>query len=748
MSSKPIIIEGAHTNNLKNISVEIPKNKITVITGLSGAGKSSLALSTIAAAAQRQVNKTYSAYVQQLLPHFKEPEVDKIKNLPFTVVVDQKGIGNNKRSTLGTYSDIYSALRLLFSRLAKPFIGYSMNYSFNNPVGMCPRCQGLGEVREIIPEDLLNMSKSLNEGAIDFPTFQPGGWRLTRYTESGFFDNDLPLKKWSESKITLLLNGEKQVPPNPTRKWHKSAKYIGLIPRITQTFLSKNNSQYQNDLKKIVKVKVCPACHGQRLNAKALSAKINNNNIADCSMMSLIELKLWLSRINDEKTKLIQKEIEAKITNLINAGLGYLSLNRTTASLSGGEAQRVKLANYLNSDLTDLLYIFDEPSVGLHSYDLQKINNIFRQLRDKGNSIIIVDHDPEVMAIADKIINLGELAGEKGGYITFTGDFKNLVQSNTLTGKSLRNFGILKSETKLFNSFYHISNVSLNNLHDISIKIPQQSLTAITGVAGSGKSSLVKIIKKQYPQTAVLSQREIRGNNRSNVLTYLNVFDQLRQYFADATSQPIGLFSFNSQGACPICKGKGMLKLDLAYIGESVTVCEACHGQRYSEKVLKLKVNCLNIAEAMALSPAEFAVKYPILNPAMIALKQVGLSYIKLNQSLDTFSGGELQRLKLAKFLLNQSSEILVLDEPTSGLHEYNIQDLIDLLKSLISTYQLTIIVIEHNLRLIGQADWIIDIGPYAGNKGGKIMFSGRPQQLIDKGKTLTAKALMQYFRL
>lgn len=745
MKSNSINVEGARTNNLKNISVEFPKNKITVITGLSGAGKSSLALSTIAAAAQRQVNKTYSAYIQQLLPHFKEPEVDKIKNLPFTVVVDQKGIGNNSRSTLGTYSDIYAALRLLYSRLAKPFIGYSMNYSFNNPAGMCPRCQGLGEVREIIPENLLDITRSLNDGAIKFPTFQPGGWRLTRYTESGYFNNDLPLREWSQEKISLLLKGKKQVPPNPTSKWHRNAKYIGIIPRIIETFLSKNSSQYQKELDRIIKVVTCPVCHGQRLNQKALTAKINNKNIAECSMMSLVDLKEWLNNIKDSKTKVIIEEIEVKLTNLINAGLGYLNLNRTTASLSGGEAQRVKLANYLNSDLTDLLYIFDEPSVGLHPYDLQNINNIFKQLRDKGNTVIIVDHDPQVIAISDKIVNLGELAGNKGGYVTFSGNFTDLIQSNTLTGKSLRHKGKLKSKQKSFKEFYYINNASLNNLHNVKTKIPQQSLTAITGVAGSGKSSLVKLIKKRYPEAAILDQHEIHGSNRSNVLTYLNVFEQLRQYFAQATKQSSGLFSFNSLGACPVCKGKGVLKLDLAYIGESVTVCDSCHGQRYSQKVLELKVCGMNIAEAMALNPTEFAAKFPILKSAMAALKEVGLDYIKLNQSLDTFSGGELQRLKLAKFLLGQSSKILVLDEPTSGLHEYNVQDFINLLQNLIFKYGITIIVIEHNLRLIGQADWVVDIGPNAGNKGGKIMFAGSPEELV-KQKTLTAVALRDYF--
>lgn len=582
MTNENIIVQGARTNNLKNISVVIPKRKITVITGVSGAGKSSLALGTIAAASQRQVNKTYSAYVQQLLPQFPEPDVTRIQNLPFTLVVDQKGIGNNRRSTLGTYTDIYSALRLLFSRIAQPFIGYSMNYSFNNPAGMCPHCEGLGQIRAIDPNKLLNFDKSLNEGAIEFPTFQPGGWRLSRYTESGFFDNNLALKKWPSPKLELLLYGKRQTPPLPTATWHKSAFYLGLIPRIQQTFLNKSQAKYQQELQQIVKISVCPVCHGQRLKPQALEALINNQNIADCSAMSLVDLQQWLCAINNSSVQPIIEELTNKLNNLITAGLGYLSLDRTTASLSGGEAQRVKLANYLNSGLTDLLYIFDEPSVGLHAYDLLKVIKIFQRLKAQGNTVLIDDHDPQIIAIADHVINLGEPAGTQGGYITFSGSYADLKKSATLTGTSLRHLGDLKSTYRPITNFYQINNVTQNNLQHVQVKIPQRSLTAITGVAGSGKSSLISAFKSQYPQTAVLNQHLISGSNRSNVLTYLNIFDSLRQYFAQHTHRALGLFSFNSQGACPICKGKGVLKLDLAYMGNSVSICEACHGQRYS----------------------------------------------------------------------------------------------------------------------------------------------------------------------
>ena len=621
MTNENIIVQGARTNNLKNISVAIPKRKITVITGVSGAGKSSLALGTIAAASQRQVNKTYSAYVQQLLPQFPEPDVTRIQNLPFTLVVDQKGIGNNRRSTLGTYTDIYSALRLLFSRIAQPFIGYSMNYSFNNPAGMCPHCEGLGQIRAIDPNKLLNLDKSLNEGAIEFPTFQPGGWRLSRYTESGFFDNNLALKKWPSPKLELLLYGKRQTPPRPTANWHKSAFYLGLVPRIQQTFLNKSQSKYQQELQQIVKISVCPVCHGQRLKPPALKALINNKNIADCSAMSLVDLQQWLCAINNSSVQPIIEELINKLNNLITAGLGYLSLDRTTASLSGGEAQRVKLANYLNSGLTDLLYIFDEPSVGLHAYDLLKVIKIFQRLKAQGNTVLIDDHDPQIIALADHVINLGEPAGTQGGYITFSGSYADLKKSATLTGTSLRHLGDLKSTYQPITNFYQINNVTQNNLQHVQVKIPQRSLTTITGVAGSGKSSLISAFKSQYPQTAVLNQHLISGSNRSNVLTYLNIFDSLRQYFAQHTHRALGLFSFNSQGACPICKGKGVLKLDLAYMGNSVSICEACHGQRYAPTVLKLRVQGMNIAEAMDLNPQSFAEKFPILQSAMRILQ-------------------------------------------------------------------------------------------------------------------------------
>ena len=750
MRNEYIKIQGARTNNLKNITVNIPKHQITVATGVSGAGKSSLIFSTLAATSQRQVNKTYSAYVQQLLPQYPVPDVDRIENLPFSIVVTQRAISGNIRSTVGTFTDIYTALRLLFSRMAKPFIGYSMVYSFNNTEGMCPRCEGLGIVTSIKAAALLNKNKSLNGGAIQFPTFQPGGWRLSRYTESGFFDNDLPLKDWDDKAIHLLLNGESQKPQRPTPKWPKTAKYLGLIPRIEDAFIKQDANKYQSDIKRITETERCPACEGTRLNQKVLLAKINGKNIADCSAMSMTVLKQWLATINIASLQPILSELDTKISHLMTVGLDYLSLNRTTSSLSGGESQRLKLANYLNSELNDILYIFDEPSVGLHPHDLIGINKIFKLLKEKGNTLVIVDHDPQIIETADYIINLGERAGNQGGYVTFQGNYHDLVKSDTLTGKALRNSGEITTTHGSVSDFYALEHVSKNNLNDVSVKIPRQRLSVISGVAGSGKSTLIQCFKDKFKQTTILDQKQVHASERSNMLTYLGLFDDLRQIFANATHQSMSLFSFNSKGACPVCKGKGVIKLDLAYMGDTVTICDACNGQRYSPEVRELKYRGFSIAEVLQLTPASIAETYPELKQPMMMLIQLELGYLQVGQSLNTLSGGELQRLKLAKFLFNRSSEhdLLILDEPTSGLHESNIQHLIHLLKQLTNEAGLTVIVVEHNLRLMGQADWLIDIGPFAGMNGGNIMFEGTPEKLIKAGDTLTARAMRKYFKV
>lgn len=748
-----IIIEHATTNNLRNINVSIPKRRITVVTGVSGSGKSSLVFSTLAAESQRNASQGYSAYIRHLLPKYDAPDVERIEHLPFSIVVTQQTLSGNARSTVGTYSDLFTALRLLFSRVAKPWIGYSMAYSFNNPAGMCPRCQGLGTTTSILPSRLLNTSASLNEGAILFPTFQPGGWRLTRYTDSGFFDNDLPLEQWPQSSIELLLHGGKQKPPHPAASWHKTASYLGLIPRIEQSFLNQGTGAYASEIKGITTSTTCPDCQGARVNERARSAMIEGVNIADCCAMSIVELRSWLSRLENSHAAVIIKELLNGIDNLMAVGLGYLSLSRTTTSLSGGEAQRLKLAHYLNSPLSDVLYIFDEPSVGLHPHDLIGVKTIFTGLRDKGNTVVIVDHDPDVIAIADKVIDLGPGAGSDGGEVVFAGSYHELLSSETATARALRHPGTLRSapddgarQHDSSHSF-DISTFSARNLHNVAVSIPKDCLCTVTGVAGSGKSTLLTEGFMKQHRAVMLDQKAIHASSRSNILSYLGVFEALRKDFSAATHRSASLFSYNGEGACPGCKGKGIVTIDIAYLGESSYTCEDCAGSRYSPDALRAVHRGLNIAQALKLSAREARRRYPIpIGAAMRRLEDVGLDYLSIGQSLDTLSGGELQRLKLAKLLMERTDGALILDEPTSGLHESNIQQLIDLLRRLIRDQGLSIIVIEHNMRFIGQSDWVIDVGPGAGSEGGRILFEGSPQGLAAYGETPSGRALRSYF--
>ena len=747
MKTECILIDRASTHNLKQVSLAIPKRAITVVTGLSGSGKSSLVFSTLAAESQRMINRSYSSYIQQLLPKYEPAEVARIDNLPFSIVVTQKQLSGNARSTVGTYTDIHTALRLLFSRMARPFIGYSMTYSFNNPAGMCPTCQGLGTVRSLLLDCLLNMDFSLNQGAINFPTFQPGGWRLTRYTDSGYFDNDLPLREWASGDLDFLLYGKKQKPAHPGPAWHKTAIYEGLVPRITKTFMNQSNDKYQHELEQVTRITQCPDCQGARVNAKVRSAKIGELNIADCSAMSVSDLQDWLEQIHNDQADTILQDLERKIANLITVGLGYLSLERGTSTLSGGEGQRLKIANCLNSPLNDVLYIFDEPSVGLHPRDLTGITKIFKGLRDKGNTVVIVDHDPELIAIADHIVDMGPGAGKEGGRIVFEGSYQSLLESGTATGRALSDPGTVNEPAVPSQGFYAIDKVTAHNVREAHAKIPRHMLTVVTGVAGSGKSTLIREGFMAQHDAILLDQKPIRTSGRSNLLTYLGVFDPLRKAFAKATGRSPSLFSYNAVGACPVCRGKGFVTLDIAYMGDTSTVCESCHGTRYSVQALSARYRGLSIAQVLKLTADEAMHQYrEVLGPAMKALKDVGLSYLSVGQALDTLSGGELQRLKLAKLLKEGIRETLILDEPTSGLHESDILQQIALLRKLIASEGLTIIAIEHNLRFIVQADWVIDMGPGAGSAGGKVLFEGAPLALMHRNDTPTARALNAYF--
>ncbi|SHH16907.1 excinuclease ABC, A subunit [Anaerosphaera aminiphila DSM 21120] len=744
--SENIVIKGARTNNLKNISLNIPKNKITVITGVSGSGKSSLIFDTLAAESQRLLNETYSSYIQQLLPHYKRPEVDEIKNLPVSIVINQKKIGGNPRSTVGTVTDIYTSLRLLYSRIAKPFIGYSMVYSFNNPSGMCPKCKGIGEVKTINIEKLIDFKKSLNEGAINFPTFQPGGYRLSRYTETGNFDNDKKLENYNREELNLLLYDIGSKPKNPTSKWPKTSTYIGVIPRITKGFIEREDSKYSAHLNRILEVEKCPECLGTRVNERVRSAKINNVSIADCVNMNIDELLNFLNTINSKNVNVILEDLKVKLKSLELIGLGYLTLNRSTNTLSGGESQRIKMTRHLNSSLSDILYILDEPSIGLHPEDIQGINKIIQELRNKGNTVVLADHDPDIIKVADYIVNIGEGSGESGGEVTFQGTYEELVKSNTVTGRALSKKHSINKRRREFNSFYSLENVSLYNIKNVSVKIPKNAFTVVTGVAGAGKSTLIqKLFAKKYEAT-IFNQNPIVGSNRSNVLTYLNVFDRLRKIYSGISNESVSLFSFNGKGACPECKGRGYVSLDLAFMGDVQQVCEKCNGKRYSDKALEFKYKGKSIYEVLQLTVEEAInfIEDERLIEALQKLIDVNLSYVKLGQSIDTFSGGELQRLKLAKVIDKKSEEIFILDEPSTGLHEADIDLLIKLFKKILSTDK-TLIVLEHNLSIISSADWIVDIGPKAGNRGGKVLFQGYPLDLLNVKNSYTAKHLKKY---
>lgn len=746
--SEFIEVIGAKNNNLQNVSVKIPKHQITVFTGLSGSGKSSLVFDTIAAESQRLLNETYSAFVQQMLPKYEAPQVEAINNLPVSIVIDQKKIGGNARSTVGTITEIYTGLRLLYSRIAKPFVGYSMVYSFNNPTGMCPTCQGLGVTKQADIHKLLDFDKSLNEGAIQFPTFQPGGFRWLRYTETGNFDNDKKIRDYSEVELKRLLFDKGSQPDNPTSKWPKTSKYVGVVERIKTTIMEKGGLHYQKALNDVFNEQTCPDCHGTRVNEMIRSAKINGQSIADCSEMAIDDLIEFLKQIHgNQEIDLVLKNLLTRLNSLKVVGLDYLTLSRSTTSLSGGESQRIKMTKHLNSALSDVCYIFDEPSVGLHPQDLLGINKIFTKLRDQGNTVLLIDHDPDVIKIADNVIEMGPGAGKKGGQITFEGTYQALLSSQTVTGQALCQKHYLNTKKSDFQQFYQLQHAHKYNVQDASIKIPKNALTVVTGVAGSGKSTLVReLFTKKYQQAVTFDQSAIKGSNRSNILTYLGVFDDIRKQFAKVSQRPASLFSFNGQGGCPECHGKGYIKFDLAYMGDVKQTCEKCHGKRYSDEALKVKYHGLNIFETLQLTASDgLGLFSKRIDFVLQNLLDANLGYLNLGQSLDTLSGGELQRLKIAKSLGEaKQSDLLILDEPSTGLHESDIKQLLKLMESLLAAGK-TLIVLEHNLSIISQAQWIIDLGPRGGRYGGQILFQGYPVDLIKNQTSFTAQHLRSF---
>lgn len=744
-----IIIKGARENNLQNVSIQLPKNKLTVFTGVSGSGKSSLVFDTIGAESQRQLNETYDSFIRHRLPHYGQPNVEKIENLNVSIIINQKRIGGNARSTVGTATDIYSLLRLLFSRVGQPLVGESGMFSFNNPKGMCPHCEGLGKVNSIDITRLLDKNKSLNEGAILFPSFQPGSHRWTRYVWSGYFANDKKIKDYTKEERELLLYATPHKPKHPQRQWGKTMQYEGIVPRIERTFLKRESKEYlrnKEGIEKIIVQTPCPVCKGARLSKKVLQCRINKLNIADCTALQIDELIAFLQTIKIDKMKNVVQETISKLQHLVNIGLSYLSLDRETASLSGGESQRIKMVKHLGSSLTGLIFIFDEPSTGLHPSDVHRLNKLMLQLRDKGNTILVVEHDQDVIAIADHIVDMGPEAGRMGGTVVYQGDLEGLKKSDGLTGQFFRQKHPLNLSPKKPTAYLPIKNARLHNLKNVSVAIPQGVLTVVTGVAGSGKSSLInKVLPTQYPEARLIDQGALTGSRRSHLASYSGIFDTIRTLFSKTNKVSASLFSANSEGGCPACKGLGTVSLDLAFMDAVEETCDVCGGTGYRNEALQYRLREKNIYEVLRMTVAEARTFFTEtdIDTVLNKLVKTGLGYITLGQPLSSFSGGERQRLKLATELEDEGV-LYIFDEPTTGLHPSDVQKLMAIFTGLVARGN-TVIIIEHNLDVIGYADWVIDIGPGAGSNGGQVVFEGTLQQLLKSKNSVTAKCLLNY---
>jgi excinuclease ABC A subunit len=740
-------IRGARENNLKNVSLDIPKKKITVFTGVSGSGKSSLAFATIAAESQRLIKETYPAFIQGLLPRYGQPDADSLANLSAAIIVDQQPMGGNSRSTVGTATDTYTMLRLIYSRLGQPTAGGAGAFSFNDPQGMCTNCDGIGLASDIDLDALVDKTKSLNEGAIQFPTFavKSGNWNY--FASSEYFDNDKKIADYTEDELfkLLYLEGAKIKIQSGGKTFNFT--YDGLVPKFRRLYVSKGPDSLQPHIRtayeKVVRAMPCKVCGGSRLNEAALASLVNGRNIAECTAMEVRELADFVRGITEESVAPLVTALGQRLDDLTHIGLGYLSLDRESATLSGGESQRVKMVRHLGSSLTDMTYVFDEPTVGLHPHDVHRLNELLIRLRDKGNTVLVVEHKPEVMAIADHIVDLGPGAGRLGGEIVYQGDYQGLVSSGTLTGEHLSNHQGIKTDHRTATGKLRVEGASLHNLRDLSVDIPEGVLTVVTGVAGSGKSSLIQgCLPEQHPDAVVIDQNVTRGNKRSNPATYTGMLDAIRKAFATANKVNAALFSANSKGACTECQGLGLIYTDLAHLDPVVTVCDVCEGKRFTADVLDHKLRGRDISEVLGMSVVEaleFFTEKDIVK-TLRALDRVGLSYITLWQPLSTLSGGEKQRLKLATEL-DKAAQLFVLDEPTTGLHMNDVDTLIGLLDQLVDAGN-TVIVIEHNLDVIARADWVIDLGPGAGNDGGTIVFEGTPDKLAACKESRTGEYL------
>ncbi|MFI0408899.1 ATP-binding cassette domain-containing protein [Actinomadura sp. 3N508] len=740
-----IEVRGARANNLADISVDVPKRRLTVFTGVSGSGKSSLVFGTIAAESRRLINETYTAFVQGFMPSVGRPDVDALRNLSAAIVVDQEPMGANSRSTVGTATDAHAMLRIIFSRLGEPHAGTSTAFSFNSAEGMCPECEGLGRASRIDIDQLLDRDLSLDDGAITVPNFGTGTWYWKVIAHSGLFDPGTPLRDYTPAQWDDLLHK----PATKIKTGGGTISYEGLLVKVKRLYLDRDTETLQPHIRAFVERAVtftaCPACAGTRLNPAALASRIGGLNIADCAALQISDLAGFVRGIGDPSVAPLLHTLQDTLDSMVEIGLGYLSLDRESTSLSGGEAQRVKMVRHLGSPLTDVTYVFDEPTIGLHPHDIARMNGLLLRLRDKGNTVLVVEHKPETIAIADHVVDLGPGAGSAGGRVCYTGDVAGLRASGTLTGRHLDHRARLREKVREPSGHLAVKGASLHNLKGVDVEFPLGVLTVVTGVAGSGKSSLVHGSLPGREGVVVVDQSAIRGSRRSNPATYTGLLDAIRAAFAKANGVRAALFSANSEGACPACKGIGLVYTDLAMMAGVATVCEKCRGRRYTDEVLAHTLRGKDISQVLAMHVEE-AREFFTTGQARAVLDRlaaVGLGYLGLGQPLTTLSGGERQRLKLAVHMAGKAA-VYVLDEPTTGLHLADVDQLLALLDRLVDGGA-TVIVIEHHQAVMAHADWIIDLGPGAGADGGEIVFTGTPADLVARGDTLTARHLRDY---
>ncbi|ASU84069.1 excinuclease ABC subunit UvrA [Nocardiopsis gilva YIM 90087] len=774
-SHELIRVHGARENNLKDISVELPKRRLTVFTGVSGSGKSSLVFDTIAAESQRLINETYSTFVQGFMPTLARPEVDVLEGLTTAIIVDQQPMGADPRSTVGTATDANAMLRILFSRLGQPHIGSPNAFSFNVPSvrasgaitvergssktvkqtftrtgGMCPHCEGRGTVSDFDLTQLFDDSKSLTEGAITIPGYGDKGWNVRLISESGFFDPDKPIREYTETELHDFLYRE----PTKVKVAGANLTYEGLIPRLQKSFLAKDREAMQSHIRvfvdRAVTFTACPECGGTRLSEAARSSKIKGINIADACAMQISDLAEWVHGLDEPSVAPLLAKLHHTLDSFVEIGLGYLSLDRPSGTLSGGEAQRTKMIRHLGSSLTDTTYVFDEPTIGLHPHDIQRMNDLLLRLRDKGNTVLVVEHKPETIAIADHVVDLGPGAGTAGGTVCFEGTVKELRATDTITGRHLDDRAALKETVRTPAGKLEIRGATENNLRDVDVDIPLGVLCLVTGVAGSGKSSLIHGSIPSSEGVVSVDQAPIRGSRRSNPATYTGLLEPIRKAFAKANGVKPALFSANSEGACPNCNGAGVIFTDLAIMASVATTCEECEGKRFEASVLDHHLGGRDISEVLAMSVAEAEeffgageARTPAAHKILTRLADVGLGYLKLGQPLTTLSGGERQRLKLATHMAEKGG-VYILDEPTTGLHLADVEQLLALLDRLVDSGK-SVIVIEHHQAVMAHADWIIDLGPGAGHDGGQIVFEGTPADLVAARSTLTGEHLAAY---